>query len=88
MNTDQNISNETTPAERFYKNHIARVSAYQKNNPEKCRDKCKKYNKKIKEECPEKYAELLKKKREYYINVVKPKILMAREMKKQNSEKL
>ena len=62
-----------TPADRYYKNHLKRVSEYQKANPEKCRQKCKKYNDKIKEDS-EKYEILLKKKREYYYKNKLPKI--------------
>ena len=63
-----------TPAERFYQNHIKRVCAYQKANPEKMREKCKKWNAKLKEEQPEKYKEVLEKKRQYYNEVRKPKL--------------
>ena len=63
-----------TPAERFYQNHIKRVCAYQKANPEKMREKCKKWNAKIKEENPDKYKDNLEKKRKYYNEVVKPKL--------------
>jgi hypothetical protein len=61
-----------TPAEKLYKSHLKNVSEYQKRNPEKMREKCKKYNDKIKAD-PEKLEELRRKKREYYINVIKPK---------------
>jgi hypothetical protein len=63
-----------TPAERFYQNHIKRVCAYQKANPEKMREKCKKWNAKLKEEQPDKYKEVLEKKRKYYNEVRKPKL--------------
>jgi len=63
-----------TPAERFYQNHIQRVLAYQKANPEKMREKCKKWNNKLKEENPERYKENLEKKRKYYHEVRKPKL--------------
>lgn len=62
-----------TPADRYYKSHLKRVSDYQKANPEKCRKKCKKYNEKIKED-PEKYQILLAKRREYYHKNKLPKI--------------
>jgi len=63
-----------TPAERFYQNHIKRVCAYQKANPEKMREKCKKWNAKVKEENPDKYKDILEKKRKYYNEVRKPKL--------------
>lgn len=63
-----------TPAERMYSNHLKNVKTYQQKNPEKMREKCKKYNDKIKIENPEKYQEMLNKKKEYYINVKKPRI--------------
>jgi RNA binding exosome subunit len=65
---------DLTPAERYYQNHIKRVSAYQKANPDKMREKCKKWNDKLKAENPEKHKENLEKKRKYYIEVRKPKL--------------
>jgi shikimate kinase len=70
-----NLRNEElSPAERFYRKHLERVSTYQKANPEKMREKCKKWNAKLKEEQPEKYQEMLEKKRKYYQEVRKPKL--------------
>ena len=62
-----------SPAERFYKKHLERVVVYQKKHPEKMREKCKKWNAKIKAEEPEKYKALLESKRKYYLEVRKPK---------------
>ena len=62
-----------TPADRYYKSHLKRVSEYQKANPEKCREKCKRHNERIKED-PEKYKAFLEKKREYYHKNKLPKI--------------
>jgi hypothetical protein len=53
--------------------HLKSVSTYQKANPDKCRDKCKKYHERLKED-PEKYATMLQRKKDYYLNVRKPKI--------------
>jgi hypothetical protein len=72
--TEQTVEINLTPAERFYQNHIKRVGAYQRANPEKMREKCKKWNAKVKEENPDKYKEILEKKRKYYNEVVKPKM--------------
>lgn len=40
------------------------VSKYQKNNPEKCREKCRRYYQRLKED-PERYQALLRKRKEY-----------------------
>ena len=84
-----------TPAERMYKNHLKNVRKYQQKNPEKMREKSKKYNEKIKEEKPDEYKEMLMKKREYYLNIRKPRIQELRqlkqieeELKKKNNEEL
>jgi hypothetical protein len=69
-----------TPAERMYANHLKNVSNYQKKNVEKVRQKNRAYNEKIKMEFPDKYFDLLQKKRDYYYNVRKPK------MQKKNME--
>lgn len=69
---------ELSPAERLYKNHLLNVAKYQKNNVEKCREKCRKYNDSIKND-PEKYQQLLQKKREYYNNITKPKLQKKKE---------
>jgi hypothetical protein len=55
-----------TPAEKHYQRHLKSVSNYQKRNPEKMREKCKKYLERMKED-PEKYKSHLEKKREYYL---------------------
>jgi hypothetical protein len=72
--TEDIEENELSVGERFYMKHKERVSKYQKNNPEKMRLKCKKYNEKFREERPDEYILLLEKKRLYYKMVTKPKI--------------
>jgi hypothetical protein len=62
-----------SPAERFYKNHLKNVSNYQKRNSEKMKEKNKAYAKMIKEDKPEKYKEMLDRKRQYYLRVIKVK---------------
>lgn len=79
----ETINIQMSPAERFYANHLKRVSTYQKKHPEKCREKCKKYNEKLREEQPDRYKEILQQKKEYYISVRKPKLVAEREAKKQ-----
>jgi hypothetical protein len=64
---------EKAKAEQYDK-HLKRVSEYQKTHPEKCREKCKKYNEKLKTESPEKYEAMLERKRQYYLTVRKPKL--------------
>jgi len=70
MTDVQNIS----VAERFYNNHKARITKFQKENPDKMRAKCKAYNERVKAERPEKYQEVLEQKRKYYHEVTKPKM--------------
>jgi len=65
---------EENKAKTYYENHLKYVRDYQKANREKCREKCKRYNDKMKAENPEKYQSVLKRKREYYLNVRKPKL--------------
>jgi len=72
----------TTPAERCYQSHLKQVSLYQKRNPEKMREKCKRYMTNLKETNSAKYEEILQQKRDYYHNVVKPKKLKKMEDKK------
>jgi hypothetical protein len=62
-----------SPAERMYANHRRNVAAYQLRNPEKMRTKTKKYLDKIKTDNPEKWDDMKRKKKEYYLSVVKPK---------------
>jgi len=70
----------TTPAERFYQSHLKQVSLYQKRNPKKMSEKCKRYMTNMKENNPAKYEEILQQKRDYYHNVIKPK----NQLKKKN----
>jgi hypothetical protein len=79
----EQITITLSPAERFYQNHLKRVSNYQKSHPEKCREKCKKYNDRLREQQPDRYAELLQQKKDYYLAVRKPKLVAEREAKKQ-----
>jgi hypothetical protein len=85
--TQTQTKTELTPAERWYINHLKNVSTYQKNNPEKVKEKCKKWAMKLKED-PEKYKDFQDRKREYYINVVKPKLLQNKELKLKLKEDL
>lgn len=77
---------EETAAERYYKKHLKNVSNYQKNNPEKMREKCKKYNERLKED-PEKYQLALQKKRDYYMNVKRPQLQAAKLAKQASQDK-
>jgi shikimate kinase len=86
--TEQTAEIILTPAERFYQNHIKRVCAYQKANPEKMREKCKKWNAKVKEENPDKYKDILEKKRKYYNEVRKPKLDAIKAEKKKAIEEV
>ena len=65
---------EENKSKAYYENHLKYVRDYQKANPSKCREKCKRYNDKMKAENPEKYQSVLLKKRMYYLNVRKPKL--------------
>lgn len=65
-----------------YDNHLKRVSAYQKAHPDKCRDKCRAYHERLKQD-PEKYAALLEKKKQYYQKVRKPKLDAEKSKKKE-----
>jgi len=76
-----------TPAEKMYQNHLKNVSNYQKKNPEKMKIKCLRYNEKIRSD-PEKYEELKQKKKEYYLNVVKPKNEEKKRSKQQELNKI
>jgi hypothetical protein len=71
-----------TPAEKYYQDHLKRVSEYQKKNPEKMRAKNKKFNDKVRETDPEKYQQKLEKSRNYYNTITKPK----REAEKQKQQ--
>ena len=62
-----------TAAEKYYKQHLKNSLAWQKRNKDSCNAKQRKYNTNLKENHPEKYEEMLAKKRQYYIDVVKPK---------------
>ncbi len=73
-NPKPELSDELTPAERMYFNHLKNVSKYQKTHPEKIKEKNKRYNEKLKTENPEKNQQLLKKKKEYYQTVKKNKM--------------
>lgn len=78
MSSTEEVSS-LSPAEKYYRNHLKNVSNYQKRNPEKMREKNKKHNDKIKIEHPDKYQARLERSRNYYQNVVKPKIMASKQ---------
>ena len=59
-------------AERLYERHLINVKKYQHKNPEKMKMKAKTYMVNLKKD-KQKYELFLEKRRNYYINVVKPK---------------
>ena len=59
-------------AERLYERHLINVKKYQHKNPEKMKLKAKTYMVNLKKD-KEKYELFLEKRRNYYIDVVKPK---------------
>ena len=61
-----------TAAQRMYASHLMNVGTYQKKNPEKMREKSKRYLDKLKLD-EAKYKDFLAKRREYYKNVLKPR---------------
>jgi hypothetical protein len=56
-----------------YDKQRERMINYQKNNPQKCREKSNKYYTNIKENNPDRYMEMKERKRQYYNEVVKSK---------------
>jgi len=61
-----------------------RTKEYQRNNPDKVNDKVKKYYKKLKEENSDKYKQILDSKKQYYRDVVKPRLLEKKAQKTAN----
>jgi hypothetical protein len=76
---------EETKAEKYEK-HLKRVRDYQTAHPDKCREKCRAYHARVKED-PEKYAALLEKKKLYYKTVRKPKLDAEKSKKKEEESK-
>jgi hypothetical protein len=70
-----------TPAERCYASHKKIVCAYQRRNPEKMKEKQKRYLDKLKIENPEKYEQQQQNKRDYHKRVVLPRLQREREEK-------
>ena len=58
-------------AERMYSQHLCNVKKYQRKNPEKMKEKSKRYMVKLKED-KIRYGEYLDKRRNYYNAVLKP----------------
>ena len=76
-------------AVRMYRKHLKRMSDYQKQNKQLCRDKTQKYITKLKAETPEKYEAILAKSRKRYQEVTKPRKAQEKneKMKKENELK-
>lgn len=86
MSSTEPVEVKLTPAEKYYQNHLRNVSAYQKRNPMKMREKSKKHNDKLKNEAPEKYEIKLQRSRDYYQNVTKPKAMAAKQQQQTQQE--
>ena len=71
MNTMNDLV-KLSPAERMYKRHLAYVKDYQKNNPEKVAEKCKRYRDRINAD-EERREEVKEKRKLYYTTIIKPK---------------
>ena len=59
--------------EEYYLKHRQSIKKWQQKNPEKVRQYALEYQHKMKKENPDLYEAMLKRKKEYYINVVKPR---------------
>tara|TARA_B110000285_G_scaffold210839_1_gene253029 strand:+ start:878 stop:1198 length:321 start_codon:yes stop_codon:yes gene_type:complete len=59
-------------AEKMYNRHLTNVKRYQHKNPEKMKLKAKLYIQNLKQDT-EKYKLFLEKRRNYYIDVIKPR---------------
>ena len=70
----ENQEPKLSPAEKIYAALKKNTLKYQKEHPEKCREKCQKYWVKLRTERPEQYEALKEKKRQYYRDVIKPKM--------------
>ena len=72
MTEVSNMNIELSPAERMYRRHLAYVKDYQKANPDKVAEKCKRYRERI--NADETRREEVKEKRKlYYTTIIKPK---------------
>lgn len=56
-----------------YEKHLEYISNYQRNNPDKIKVKQSNYYKRLKQEFPDKYRDMLQKKKQYYAENVKAK---------------
>jgi hypothetical protein len=70
----ENQEPKLSPAEKIYATLKKNTLKYQREHPEKCREKCQKYWARMREERPEQYELFKEKKRQYYRDVIKPKM--------------
>jgi hypothetical protein len=85
-NNKENNKEILTPAERLYRNHLKNVRAYRLKYPEKIKEKNKTYFNKLKTENGDMYKSILKRRRDYYLDVVKPKKLEEKNKKRKIEE--
>jgi hypothetical protein len=71
-------TNELSPAERYYLSHKKSMKEYQERNKEKIKANNKAYLEALKLD-PERRQKYLDKKKEYYYNVIKPKLKAQKE---------
>ena len=88
MNTlEEKPMTPMTPAEKWYANHLKNVATYQKKNPEKCKEKMKRYTESLKTDKEKNEREMARRKA-YYNNVVKPQKQAIKQQKKDEMDKV
>jgi hypothetical protein len=70
---EENLQSKETKEERLYRQHRESVAKYQANNKDKITKSRQDREQRIKDD-PEKYKQLQEKRKQYYKNVVKPKL--------------
>ena len=86
MNTELSQQQpEESVAERYYRKHIEYLKRYQQENRRKQTERVKKYYNDQKEKKSDVYQRILKRRRDYYQNVQRPKYLEVRKLQKESS---
>lgn len=78
--SEKTLAKEMTPEEQILRRKESQRK-YRLKNPERFNEACRNYRKRVKEEDPDKYRAMLDKKKQYYIDIQRPRLISLGKLK-------
>jgi len=84
--SEKTLAKKMTPEEQLIRRKQSQTK-YRLKNPDKFVNACRNYRKRVKEEDPDKYREMLEKKKQYYRDIQRPRLIALGKLKADPEEK-